>query len=200
MRIQARFKIAHHAMLVALFPDLFCAIQSVQDDEVMEDSTIRFSCDAVAAAEYNPFDFIGLFLDDLKEQQEREEQVHEKRRRRKSQQAQWLERKQKSRDIFPLPSHCEYCGASSLQDCENHKKKRGFGKKKCQRPKSYFQKQRPPFASKGDPRWNPVTELENEKIDHRQFVEEYRKSKRLESSNSDHDNNNASDWWSKLWK
>lgn len=38
---------------------------------------------------------------------------------------------------YPLPSSCEYCGASSIKDCPE----------KCKRPKFYLSKKRPPFLA-----------------------------------------------------
>eukprot|EP00980_Cylindrotheca_fusiformis_P012897 scaffold3211_cov120-Cylindrotheca_fusiformis.AAC.5 len=49
--------------------------------------------------------------------------------------------------LYPLPTSCEYCGASSTKDCSPSS---------CNRPSSFFRKQRPPFvASGGD--WDTKT-------------------------------------------
>lgn len=50
---------------------------------------------------------------------------------------------------YVLPRSCEYCKAESLDQCPEH----------CQRPKSYFQKKRPPFCPPR-PQWDPVTDNE----------------------------------------
>jgi hypothetical protein len=39
-----------------------------------------------------------------------------------------------------IPTNCEYCGSPDIAHCD----------KGCQRPKSFFPKQRPPFSPKGD--------------------------------------------------
>jgi hypothetical protein len=49
---------------------------------------------------------------------------------------------------YPLPSSCEYCGASSIKDCSPAH---------CERPASFFVKQRPPFLAQGE-RWDPKTD------------------------------------------
>jgi hypothetical protein len=73
--------------------------------------------------------------------------------------------------LIPLPKHCEFCGAASIQKCSSL----------CQRPKSYFIKHRPPFCPPG-PRWNPKTDLENKKIDLHAYMKQQQIMEREEPS------------------
>jgi hypothetical protein len=49
--------------------------------------------------------------------------------------------------MYTLPKSCEYCGCDSTDQCQGA----------CQRPKSFFLKQRPPFCPPGAD-WDPKTE------------------------------------------
>ena len=44
-----------------------------------------------------------------------------------------------------IPRSCEYCGSHNINLCRNDKK--------CERPKSYFRRETPPFCSKGRLKW-----------------------------------------------
>ena len=70
---------------------------------------------------------------------------------------------------FPLPTKCECCGCCKVCSPD------------CKRPKSFFQRQRPPFVPKGNPKWNLLTDYENEKVPIRQ--------KALSSSSNSSSNN-----------
>jgi hypothetical protein len=63
---------------------------------------------------------------------------------------------------FRLPHHCEYCGSPSTAECGSNAATADctISRRCCQRPPSYFPKQRPPFCQK-DKRWDSVTEYEN---------------------------------------
>ena len=60
-----------------------------------------------------------------------------------------------------VPLSCEYCGAETTVDCKSD----------CERPKLFFRKQRPPFASqegwctKTEYRLPPPSEQSNEAIE-----------------------------------
>jgi hypothetical protein len=45
-----------------------------------------------------------------------------------------------------IPTTCEYCGSNDIGNCPDE----------CQRPKSFFPKQRPPFCSKGGLEWDEM--------------------------------------------
>ena len=51
--------------------------------------------------------------------------------------------------MYTIPKSCEYCGAESTDQCTES----------CQRPKSFFRKQRPPFSPPG-PQWDSKTDYE----------------------------------------
>ena len=50
---------------------------------------------------------------------------------------------------YAIPRNCEYCGSETTDHCGQ----------KCQRPKSFFRKKRPPFSPKG-PEWDSETDYE----------------------------------------
>mmetsp|Transcript_40966 Transcript_40966/g.98791 ORF Transcript_40966/g.98791 Transcript_40966/m.98791 type:complete len:244 (-) Transcript_40966:146-877(-) len=51
--------------------------------------------------------------------------------------------------FYHIPKECEYCGAASTKFCPNH----------CTRPKSFFQRKRPPFCVPGKA-WDSKTDIE----------------------------------------
>ncbi|KAL3944575.1 MAG: hypothetical protein SGBAC_001341 [Bacillariaceae sp.] len=51
--------------------------------------------------------------------------------------------------FYHIPKECEYCGAASMKFCPDH----------CSRPKSFFQRKRPPFCSPGKA-WDSKTDIE----------------------------------------
>jgi hypothetical protein len=46
---------------------------------------------------------------------------------------------------YAIPTTCEYCGSPRLEDCDPDR---------CQRPASFFPKQRPPFCKGGGKEWD----------------------------------------------
>ena len=52
--------------------------------------------------------------------------------------------------MYTIPKTCEYCGAESTDLCTDT----------CQRPKSFFRKQRPPFCPSDAEKWEPSTDYE----------------------------------------
>jgi hypothetical protein len=58
------------------------------------------------------------------------------------------EQQQEDVTPYPLSSSCEYCGASSTKDCSPAH---------CERPASFYVKQRPPFFAQGEG-WDPKTD------------------------------------------
>lgn len=51
--------------------------------------------------------------------------------------------------MYAIPRACEYCGAVDSDYCTDD----------CQRPKSFFQKKRPPFCPPNMSQWDPVTDV-----------------------------------------
>ena len=52
--------------------------------------------------------------------------------------------------FYVIPKVCEYCGSTSLSQCQ---------RPGCERPQSFFARKRPPFSERGQG-WDPVTDEE----------------------------------------
>ena len=136
---------------------------------------------------------IGLCVEEFLMQQEEEtarkrkiQVLRSKKRDIELRQGNLSTRKQKDKKSnFPLPTKCEYCGVSSLKDCNATT---------CKRPKSFFIKQRPPFVPRGHPRWDHRTDTENQKIEYATIQNELEQTS--PSSNNDNPINN---FWPVLW-
>ena len=56
--------------------------------------------------------------------------------------------------MYTIPKSCEYCGSESTDHCNPST---------CQRPQSFFRKQRPPFCQPNQAEWDASTDYPKQK-------------------------------------
>jgi hypothetical protein len=80
----------------------------------------------------HPLDLLGMFHEEEDQDFSRQAEVAENDVVRVS-------------GYYAIPTTCEYCGSPRLEDCDPGR---------CQRPASFFPKQRPPFCKRGGKEWD----------------------------------------------